>query len=98
MQPENENMRRLIHAPLSDVWQELLGGSLAGARAETNSEVSIPALESDPWSELLQGRGVEMVDLQQLHLHVSDQDVEQVLQIMQEQPTQDVNSQQDADT
>lgn len=47
---------------------------------------AIPALPSDPWSTLVQARGTEMIDLSQLHLHMSDQDVEQILQLMQEDP------------
>ena len=44
----------------------------------------------DPWSELLHAQGVEMVDLQRLglatvHVSLSEVEVEQVLQIMQEQ-------------
>jgi hypothetical protein len=49
--------------------------------------VVIPTLPSDPWSELVQARGTEMIDLSQLQLHMSDQDVEQILQLMQEAQT-----------
>lgn len=45
---------------------------------------AIPTLPTDPWSALVQARGTEMVDLSQLHLHMSDQDVEQALRLMQE--------------
>ena|SRR5579859_3387420 len=48
---------------------------------------TIPTLSSDPWSELVQARGTEMIDLSQLQLHMSDQDVEQILQLMQEAQT-----------
>ena len=47
-------------------------------------EEAIPTLPSDPWSELVLARGTEMIDLSQLQLHMSDQDVEQILQLMQE--------------
>jgi hypothetical protein len=92
MQQENKDTRHLIQSPLSDVWQELLGGQPAEVKAsQTPAETIIPTLESDPWSALLQANGIEIVDLQQLHLHMSDQDVEQILQIMQEQSAQDTN-------
>ena len=44
----------------------------------------MPSVDVDPWQALTHAKGVEMVDLQQLHLHISDQDVEQVLQVMEE--------------
>jgi hypothetical protein len=84
MQPEKES----IHAnepELSDTWQALLGGRLLNAEQLAALKDAVPTLESDPWSALLHDKGVEMLDLQQLHLHMSDQDVEQALQMMQEQ-------------
>ncbi len=59
--------------------------SIAGA----SSEATLPTLEVDPWSALLHAQGVEVVDLQHIHLSISDQEVEQMLQIMQEQPEQE---------
>jgi hypothetical protein len=47
-----------------------------------------PTLESDPWSALLHAKGIEVVDLQQIRLHMSDQDMEQILHIMQESSSQ----------
>lgn len=74
---------------LSVIWQELLGSHAPSSHSQiVSGEVMIPTLDSDPWSELLQSQGVEMVELQKVHLHVSDQDVEQVLQVMQEQALQ----------
>jgi hypothetical protein len=74
-----------VEPELSKVWQELLGDRINSPGGLVQSErLSIPTLESDPWSELLQDRDVEVVDLQQLHL--SDQDVEQMLEVIQEQP------------
>jgi hypothetical protein len=83
LQKENEDPVP-AQAELSEIWLELLGarGEQEGKQA---GEITIPTLESDPWSALLQAKGVEIVDLQKLHLHMSDQDVEQMLQIMQEQ-------------
>ena len=50
-------------------------------------------LANDPWNHLAQTQGVQVVDLQQLRLHaahvpLSDTDVEKVLKIMQEAPSQ----------
>jgi hypothetical protein len=73
-----------VQPELSEVWRELLGTS-----ASAPAEAIIPMLESDPWSELLRAKGVEIVDLRQVPLHISDQDMEQVLSIMQEHPVQD---------
>jgi hypothetical protein len=75
---------------LSPIWQELLGGRpLVGQDPSLPGDVGIPTLESDPWSSLLQATGVEIVDLQMKRLQMSDQEVEQMLQVMQEQPTQE---------
>lgn len=71
----------------SDVWQELLGSLAAEAPTPTSQDEKavVPPLESDPWSELLQAKGIEIIDLQQVHLHMSDQDVERLLKILQDQ-------------
>ncbi len=50
-----------------------------------------PLLANDPWSHLVQAQGVQVIDLQQAHLHaiptpLSDFDVEQALKMLQEQP------------
>ncbi len=97
MQREDKDMQRLIQAPMSDIWRELLGNSHTQIEetSSTDGEAILPTLESDPWGELLQSRGVEMIELQQLQLHMSDQDVELALQFMQEQPLQDVNREPD---
>ncbi|GLV57597.1 hypothetical protein KDH_44330 [Dictyobacter sp. S3.2.2.5] len=81
---------------LSTAWQELLGRRPPGElqqgaddieRVEKDQE-SIPTLESDPWSTLIQAKGVEMVDLHKTRLQISDQEVEQMLEVMQEQSAQ----------
>jgi hypothetical protein len=74
---------------LSETWQELLGYKQMD-KAEAPSQEELPALSEDPWIELAHAQGTEVVDLQAIHLQVSDQDVEQALQVMQEQPAQDV--------
>jgi hypothetical protein len=87
---------------LSETWQELLGAYPAEALAMSGEGV-MPAMPvapvtviafDDPWNQLLHVQGVEMVDLQQVRLDAvqvafSDVEVEQALQIMQEQPTEE---------
>lgn len=72
---------------LSDVWRELLGTRATQPEAQqAPPEAAIPTLDNDPWRELLQTNGTEIVDLQELDLHMSDQDVERVLQVIQDPP------------
>ena len=73
------------HIELSKTWLELLGRQADIPMASTGS---IPALESDPWSSLVQVQGVKTVDLQKVHLPMSDADMEQLLHFMQDQSTQ----------
>lgn len=88
MQKEN-NDPQSAQPELSQVWQELLGHHPGDTGMPAPAgDMSIPTLESDPWSELLHAKGVEVVDLQAIHLQMSDQDLEQVLQIMQEESDQ----------
>ena len=95
---KDRNDKKQKYGDLSPVWQELLGGQLnqpgqpeATDQATSEKEeetTTIPTLESDPWSRLLHAKGIEMVDLEQLHLHMSEQDVEAMLAIMREQSAQ----------
>lgn len=85
MQEDREMI--FAHMDLSDAWLELLGQQNIGATCVPNTSI-IPALESDPWSSLLHTHGVEIVDLQKVHLPMSDADVEQILQCMQDQSAQ----------
>jgi hypothetical protein len=85
-------------AELSNVWQELLG-----IRQHENSistvdpgQQVIPTLEGDPWRKLLEAENIELVDLQQVHLPVSEGEVEQMLELMQEQVTQGPDDGKDA--
>ncbi len=75
------------HIELSSTWLELLG-RYAEDTTLCMGEVVIPILESDPWSKLLQTKGAEVVDLQQVHLQVDDQDMEQMLRLMQDSSAQ----------
>ena len=69
---------------LSRTWLELLGKQVD---ATGSNNGSIPPLESDPWSVLLQGQGVQTIDLQKVHLPMSDSDVEQLLYFIQDSST-----------
>jgi hypothetical protein len=83
MQKDQQNPE---HQPeLSEVWRELLGQSVEPVSAKP-ADGNIPTLESDPWSELVQAEGTEVVDLHSIRLQMTDQDVEEALQVMQEQP------------
>ncbi len=79
-------------AELSNVWRELLGlhpGEDDVPRSSVSSRQAIPMLEGDPWTKLLEAENIELFDLQQVHLPVSECEVEQMLHLMQEQATQD---------
>ena len=81
---------------MSETWQELLGHRASAgpekakkdAEEQKDAESGIPTLESDPWSTLIQAKGVEVVDLHKTRLQISDKEVEQMLQVMQEQSAQ----------
>lgn len=86
----------LSHDELSDTWQKLLGIHPTGI--ETNPDVveKPSSLANDPWSELLQAQGARIVELhhvrlQEIQISLSELEVEQALQIMQEQPIQGKN-------
>lgn len=89
---KDHDKKKQEYGELSAVWQELLGGKPGDADteepAEEEAEAAIPTIESDPWSTLVHAKGVETVDLEKLHLHMSEQDVEQMLEVMREQPAQ----------
>src|SRR5437588_13105210 len=77
---------------LSDTWCKLLGIHPTEIQANTNIAAMSSSLGDDPWRELLQAPGVEIIDLQRLHLDevkvaLSELEVEEALQIMQEHPS-----------
>jgi hypothetical protein len=81
---------------LSDIWQKLLGIHPAAIEANPDIVVIPTSLAEDPWSQLLQAQGARVVDLQHVHLQeiqisLSELELEEALQIMQEQPIQDKN-------
>ena len=81
---------------LSDTWQKLLGTQPAGIETTPDKIVIPTSLADDPWSQLLQAQGSRIVDLQHVHLQevqisLSELEVDQALQIMQEQPIQGKN-------
>lgn len=97
MQEENderlrEQYRKADQAELSNVWRELLGlrpGEDGVPGSSVFSRQVIPTLEGDPWMKLLEAENIELLDLQQVHLPISEGEVDEVLQLMQEQAAQD---------
>ena len=85
-----EQHREGDQTELSKVWLELLG-----LRPGENhvpiapDQQAIPVVEGDPWRKLLQAEHIELVDLQQVHLPISEREVEQLLQLMREQAAED---------
>jgi hypothetical protein len=91
----NKQQESILHPPettdqldqLSDVWRELLGNRRNEKLVPAfPGDAPIPTLKVDPWSALLQANGVEVVDLRRIHLQISDQEVEQLLEVMPEDP------------
>ncbi|MBX5450698.1 hypothetical protein [Thermogemmatispora sp.] len=88
--------QRLEELELSETWRQLLGWADQPEQEKAGEQpfaepVVIEPLPNDPWSELVQTRGTEVIDLQRLHAShepLSEQDVEQALQVIQEQPVQ----------
>jgi hypothetical protein len=75
-----------VQLELSTIWQELLGHHAIDASTQAvSAEAVTPAIQADPWYALLHIKGVEIIDLQRLSLHISDQDVDRLLQVIQEQ-------------
>jgi len=95
MQKEDDDRLKKQHGEedqteLSNVWLELLGlrpGKNLGAQSAPDQQ-AIPILEGDPLRKLLEAENIEHVDLQQVHLPISEREVEQLLQLMQEQAAQ----------
>jgi hypothetical protein len=98
---KQENLANQGDPTLSDAWRELLGLSSEDTasteaqqanvpESDPQPEVGaeIPTLTNDPWAALQHGQGIEIVDLQQVHMQaLDDLDLEQALQFMQEHPT-----------
>ncbi len=81
-----EKMQASTQDELSPVWRELLGGlPVEGDIPSTPAATEIPTLKSDPWSLLVHEEGIKVVDMRKNRLHISDGDVEQMLQRMQEE-------------
>ena len=89
MQQENNPTQ----VELSAIWLELLGeptqtpANVAYVQTD-GSEENIPMLASDPWSHLLHEQGATVVDLRHGSLNMSDLEVEQLLQQLQERREQ----------
>ncbi len=83
---------------LSEAWRQLLGMeagamslpvSFGHARTPGSTQEETPLLTGDPWASLVHAKGIQVVDLRQIHLHtahspMNEQDVEQALDIIQE--------------
>ncbi len=85
---------------LSEAWRQLLGleaqasllpPSLEAVKAAgVDSQEGLPVLNYDPWNSLVHEQGVQVIDLQQAHVHKSqaageESEVEHALNMMQEQ-------------
>ncbi len=85
---------------LSEAWRQLLGqeaqaSPLPSSLEEVKSggidnQEGVPVLRHDPWNSLVHEQGIQIVDLQQAHVHKAqatgeESDVEHALNIMQEQ-------------
>ena|SRR5690348_9520587 len=85
---------------LSEAWRQLLGLEAqpapsperleAALVAGTGNQAAMPILSHDPWNSLAQEQGIQVVDLQQAHVHKAqaddeESDVENALDMMQEQ-------------
>jgi hypothetical protein len=91
MQSSNKDKKNAAQpeTELSATWQALLGlGEAKTSKADPAA--SVQPLASDPWSSLLNARGMQPVDLQKAHLHKlraqakNDPDIEHALDIMRE--------------
>jgi hypothetical protein len=84
---------------LSEAWRQLLGLEalsvplpvLSDAALESGADAheGMPVLNDDPWTRLVHEQGIQVVDLQQAHIHPAQtsgeaSDVEHALDIMQE--------------
>ena len=85
---------------LSEAWRQLLGLDVQSAPAPLSLETAraagagnqevVPVLSHDPWNSLAHEQGIQVVDLQQAHVHTAqpggeESDVEHALDMMQEQ-------------
>jgi hypothetical protein len=95
-QPEKQHWKG-DQTELSNVWLELLGlrPSEKPADRTVPDQRIIPILEGDPWRKLLEAENIERVDLQKVHLPISEREIDQMLQFMQEQDIQDYNDSKD---
>ena len=102
VKPPTTGEEEFAELELSETWRELLGLQAGDTGKQVvlpsqpgTPEQPLPTLADDPWSKLLHAKGIEIVDLQRLgttHEPLSDQDVEQALQAMQENPNKPKNN------
>lgn len=84
---------------LSQAWRLLLGmeaGALPSpvtsdlAYISASAQEDTPLLTGDPWASLIHATGIQIVDLQQIHMHTAhppmdESDVEHALDAIQEE-------------
>jgi hypothetical protein len=91
----SDTWRELLGQRLNASARKPADGKAAGAKSgvdgveQAEGEKAIPTLKSDPWSTLIQAKGIEVVDLHKAHLQISAQEVERILKLMHEYPAQD---------
>ena len=99
---KNDDLERKVEQQLelSAAWRQLLGleaqtsplpPSLETVTfAGVDNQEGVPVLSHDPWNTLVHEQGVQVIDLQQAHVHKAqtageESEVENALEIMQEQ-------------
>ncbi len=97
---KNDDLEKKVEQQLelSEAWRQLLGleaqasplpSSLEAVKtAGVDSQEGVPVLSYDPWNSLVHELGVQVIDLQQAHVHKAageESEVEHALDMMQEQ-------------
>ena len=92
----NDDLEKRLE--LSEAWRLLLGMEADAinrvptdpANTPGSTQEDAPLLTGDPWASLLHTTGIQVVDLQQVHMHTAqppmdERDVEHALDIIQEE-------------
>ena len=97
---KNDDLEKKVEQQLelSEAWRQLLGleaqasplpSSLEAVKAAgVDNQEGVPVLSYDPWNSLVHELGVQVIDLQQAHVHKAhgeESEVEHALDMMQEQ-------------
>jgi hypothetical protein len=86
---KNDDLEKKLE--LSEAWRRLLGMETDAVVTAGSGQEETPLVSGDPWASLVHAQGIQVVDLQQVHLHIAhrpmdEQDVEHALDIMREVP------------